>query len=228
MSKTIRYIITILLTLAGTGIWGQSKIELPYFNGFEDSDENEHWVSNSGADCVDKWYIGTATQREGDSAIYISAAGRDSIVCGDEKNVVIVYRKISFDTQTQCDISFDWMNMVDASESQLYVSIYPVSSGEPLSKKGTIAPQPSVALSKESQSLRGDGNWSTETFKCSFPFDAGKEYYLAFVWINNEQKCRFIPGDPMAGTKDTTICVEHFGAAVDNIQITQARPQSPV
>lgn len=215
------FVSVLLLLMAGT-VSAQSEVRLPYLNGFEDATENARWVLASGQLCEDKWYIDGATQFDGDSALYISSVGKDSLKYGKEQNVVVAYRKISLPTTAQYDITFDWRNRVVDENSGLFVAVYECSTNIiPQSVKGSITPIPIIDVSMRSMSLiqpdgksvdyrlAGDGDWHSTSFSHSF---RGKtDNYLVFIWINDKSDA--------AATR--------IGAAIDNLQISYSVPKPP-
>lgn len=213
------------------------ELTFPYFNSFEDATENAAWhllVGNEAEDCIDKWYIGAnddVAPIDGEQALYISSDGGVSPVFGNDKNVVVVYRKVALPStitkNKRVELTFDWKNQApDKSGAALYVALIPDnfplvvesdngSFTEPVWLGGYKQNITIPTSTRPVEKLQDAGFWTTAHTKLDMI--PGEVYKLVFVWIND-------------GKSNTTEknADPYISACIDNIQMSSADCPMPI
>ncbi len=184
-----------------------SLISLPYYCGFEDSLENSNWIINAGGEqieCQDKWMIGNLDYTEGYQSMYISCDTGKTITYGAKPNYVIAYRPILItDSVKDVNISFYWKGLGKKDVSNLKYYFMPASAIKAsdlksVSGRGNL---PNI-FKKSSGVFYASEEWSYHTLKHRVTMNT--EYYLIFVWQNNNNNSELI----------------ELSTAIDDIQIT--------
>lgn len=208
-----------------------ARLTFPYFNSFEDPDEILEWqtlVGDDAARCTDRWYIDNATDVgviDGTNALYISSDGGNHPIYANDKNVVVVYRRIALPStitkNKRVELTFDWKNQAPAkSGTSIQVALVPDnfpidvesvegSLAEPVwlgSNKCNITVTNST---RPVEKLQDASYWQTAHTKLDMT--PGEVYKLVFVWIND--------GKSNSTEKNTT---PYISACIDNIQMSSA------
>lgn len=96
-----------------------------YFCDFENEAENAKWQLNTprneSATWANLWYIGSATAKDGQKGLYISADGGATVGYQKQSQMVIAWREFDNLEQGEYDIAIDWRNVGDSLRSALYV-----------------------------------------------------------------------------------------------------------
>lgn len=201
------------------------NVSIPYIMSFEDtpSDVSEltHWVLRAGPQasaCTDQWYVGDAVHSDGSRALYIVDTDTTTTPkFGKQPNLQFAYRDFQLPAGSYY-ISFDWMNMGDATKA-LYVG-YVLATGSTAdriqadSAKGTMP----LDLTRVncSGALYGQSSWQSYTFPRKLGVSMGGATYRFYVaWSN---------------TGSSELANSVLSACVDNIQIVDGnvKPASDI
>ena len=176
---------------AGTFTTLQHPATLPYQCDFEVVTENSEWSFTQTAG--NRWRIGSATARNGESSLYISNnGGDDNAYTITEPSAAWAYRDIQFTPgHSQYQISFDYKGM--GQSGQDYVKVF---LGPQVTPSGYVTPNDATQLAN---TLSLSNVWQHYTFTVDSSF-AGSQR-LFFLWVNNNS----------AG--------ENPPAAIDNIRV---------
>jgi hypothetical protein len=172
---------------------------VPYICGFENAEENANWIlnplANASVTLVNKWTIGSAEKKSGDSAMYINgfAPALDVAKYSANAGITVVYRELQLPADNY-DISFDWITLGEGSGDALYVYVVPASVAINSNTVSTI-PYTSLLLKYPEQGninyLSGSSSWKQA--RSSFTTGAGL-YKLVFLFAVNSNNIVNNPG----------------------------------
>ena len=202
------FIALAILTLSA-GANAQTPVtRVPYFCGFEDATENAKWIlnpappTNPTLSLINKWTIGGATVKSGDSALYINGfLPRDvAQYDGSQNSVMVAYREFQLPAGSY-DLSFDWRCLGDSLKFEaMYVYFMP-STGSVASSiyTGTVntPPSPNSALKftnrQNTSPLCNSTGWQQAIAQLPI-VDGVNTYRLTFVFVINADGKDFSPG----------------------------------
>jgi hypothetical protein len=101
----------------------QNYVNLPYFEGFEDTTTYSSWVLNAGpngAKAENKWYMSNADAFVGENALYISSDGGKTLSYKNSQVYNIAYKEIVLPKGVY-DLSFTWKCEGEIGADGLYV-----------------------------------------------------------------------------------------------------------
>ncbi len=104
---------------------------LPYFNGFNNPNENVQWVFKDTSYTNTSWYLGIPLTMT-DSVLYVSSTNgaTTSYVHNSEAVSIWAYRDFMFGDATAFRLSFDWLGM--GEEDKDYLEVF-IGTPEPIS-----------------------------------------------------------------------------------------------
>jgi hypothetical protein len=181
---------------------GDPIADFPFLCTFESSDTNAQWVIMNGT-LTNQWYIGSATNNGGDSALYISSdnGATNSYTISSSSNVW-AYVNLNL-TAGQYGISFDWRAYGESCCDYLRAYLIPATS-EVTPSESLVTPTGATQLTNN---MNVSSSWQNFTTVFSVASDAS--YKLAFLWHN----------DGSVGTMPP--------AAIDNLLITRIECPQP-
>lgn len=214
------YIFALVAALSSLSVKAQTvNVTLPYTMSFEDDESAElvNWHINPGAQasqCKDYWYRGAALHSDGRRGMYI--VSEDSVfmpMFGDQMNVQFIYRDFVLPIGDY-NISFDYI-VQGGQDAALYAGYcmfgatptVVANKVEAIASSGLMPAQ--LTGASTFGPLYNQSTWSTLTFNM-ISITSPRTVRLYFGWANNSQGA--------AG---------RMSAAVDNIQITDARCTAP-
>ncbi len=193
----------------------------PFFDGFENGDR---WQKYHG-ELPNKWYVGTATSRDGDNALYVS---NNNGVTNEYTitSPVAIFAAKSFILPTgHYYFSYDWKGYGESTYDFLRVALAPASA---LLTPGTNGYSGFTNTQVPSGWIPLDGNlrknlsntWQTYTAEANIT-TAGI-YQMVFYWRNDNS----VGTQPPAGVDNVNIlktsCVRPTNVAASNITGTTA------
>lgn len=114
----LRCVVLSVMCAACVVSYAQTWLEVPYFCGFEDPDENSKWVAVSSTD--NNFVIGTDEKCEGEKGVYIAHKNGSVVGTSDQQGYLCFYRVVTLEPRKAFEISFDWKNP-GIGNSELYV-----------------------------------------------------------------------------------------------------------
>lgn len=161
-------------------------IELPYFEGFEDTTTYSSWILNAGPNgqgASNKWYISNADAFVGENALYISSDGGNSLSYVNTAVYNVAYKELALPKGTY-DLSFTWkcVGEIDADGLQVFwlsskMSTNSSATSEPTFMKG------GKLVFEGREFLCGSKEWQTST--TTLTQQSTTPYKLVFVWKND-------------------------------------------
>lgn len=224
-------------------LWATTEIYVPFFCGFESSEDLGDWVLNPGTNSAqDKWVIGNATRSEGNRSLYISCDGGRTNTYGSSPNVVMAYRKIKFPTSNSAeeyDISFDVKTEGDAAYATLYVYFgYEDVYLQQGNSRYLLQYANATSATKYPQQMRSYAKSvygsSLSSRQAIYEIDS---WQSVSIEAGNGQS--YSTRIPASGSKDSLVLAfvwinanmdnqqQKMGACIDNIQIARARVKKP-
>ncbi len=185
--------------------------QLPYYNGFEDVDENAEWEIRNNA-TGNKWYIGTPIGAT-DNRLYVSGDnGFSTSYNVNSASTVWAYRDIQFPQAAEFELRFKWAAVGESCCDYMYAYL-----GDPID---VAASTDYVEQPEGSEQIGGrfnmntTGSWFTQTLDASL---SGSVKRLYFVWYNDGSQ-----GTPPAISIDSIIitssdCARPYDLEADNI-----------
>lgn len=184
----------------------QTSTPLPYFNGFEDEEENSKWIRNhgiNGSKLTNRWKVSSAESFTGDSCLMISNNDGVSASYSHVQNTAVAYREFLLPPDTY-DMSLVWKCMGQDAKDGLYICL--TTTGITSSTTGKH-PLVDVLPPSKGKMLSGSADWvtfETQLIVPGIPGSAPQAYRLYLVWDNDAS-------DGMS----PSVCV-------DNLQIASA------
>lgn len=180
------------------------QMVLPYFNGWEDEEENRQWVMNSGKNADrtnNKWYVSSKEHFCGRHALVISdiLTQKDTLAVYSDMQVSIIAARTFDLPKGDYDLSFVWRAGGEQGRDGLYVAwIYDTdniltSVTNPPSWASTAGPY-------KGRMFCGSDIWQVERTWISSSGNAPMK--LAFLWVNDRNNTCNMP----------SVCI-------DNVQI---------
>ena len=214
--KRLLYILLFQLALSAAA----QQISVPYFCGFEESEDLSYWHLNDGTPSApDQWVIGEATRSQGRRSLYISNDKGINASYSAQSNIVIAYRRLRFPKQQAYEISFDWKCEGDYLKSELYVWVGLANRLNDLKGSETSGTLPNsikddcrLIGSSAHPGISGSLRWQNASLVPNINLSAAlanQEFVLAFIWVSNY-------AEDKAGS---------LGACIDNLQIAKAIPK---
>lgn len=202
----------------------QTVTSIPYTMSFEEDEvaEWQNWQVNPGANaatCPDQWQRGHALHSDGVYGLYISNDGGATSNAGDVPNLQFAYRDFYFEDGAYY-VSFDYI--VPNAGTMLYAGFLSWTGATPsqqasnmvaqsaLSQATGIVAMPNVGMISTTETEAG--TWRSANFMINVtnPASGYKTCRLWFAWENQ-----------------LTDSIQGISAALDNIQITDARCAAP-
>lgn len=205
----------LLLALMSLSAAVAQELKVPYFHGFEDTEENKNWKVESVTD--NRWTVGTAEKSDGTHSMYVSFDGGTTAGTSDHPGFISVYREITLPDREIFEVSFDWKN-IGVGGGELYVCWFPADDEiDPYSKNVYDLPGWLKDGRQVTQFISGDS-----VFNQSAPFSSSS------LWRNVTFEVRGtgMPSKLLFFFRSRTTSVHKesgrtFSAAcIDNIQIT--------
>jgi len=179
----------------GVSIWSSMTFTtsvavepLPLITDFTGSADNAKWGFASASSGDNKFIIGTEAN-SGANSLYVSNNGSDYAYTITSASSTYAYRKFNFQTGTQYYISFDWKAQGESNNDYLRAVLIPASqenkekieAGNASGVTATTLPTGWIAVDGGVKQL--NGNWSNVGRQFTVP--TTRDYYFAFVWVNN-------------------------------------------
>lgn len=167
----------------------QEAVNVPYFNGFEEAEENSQWTfiegkATSGSD-KNYWMVGDATAAEGTHSLYITKDGMTNS-SNTASTYSYAYRTVDL-PKGNYDFSFKWKGMGYRSNYYLKVLLIPdtitlvpnVSNN--IYTSGSLQPKSYIDISAD---LTDSINWSRHSKTLTITESLAGRYNLVFYWRN--------------------------------------------
>ena len=167
-----------------------TEAQLPYFCGFEESDENRDWrLLGVGGN---RWYIGQAAQQAGQYALYVSndnGATNAYNVYGSMSNSW-AYRDIYFTPgYSEYQISFDFRGLGQSGDDRTRIFLGPPVPVEPNATYSITIPS---GLEELGNGLYTDAAWTSHSFTVDSTHAGHQRLY--FLWSNGYYEGTNPPG----------------------------------
>ena len=163
---------------------------LPYFCGFEESDENRDWRLLGKGD--NRWYIGQAAQQAGQYALYVSndnGATNAYDVYGSASNSW-AYRDIYFTPgYSEYQIAFDFRGLGQSGDDRTRIFLGPPVPVEPNATYSITIPS---GLEELGNGLYTDAAWTSHSFTVDSTHAGHQRLY--FLWSNGHYEGTNPPG----------------------------------
>ncbi len=163
-----------------------SFIELPYFEGFEDTTTYSSWTLNAGPNgqnAKNKWYISNADAFVGENALYISSDGGNSLSYMNTAVYNIAYKELALPKGTY-DLSFTWkcVGEIDADGLQVFWLSSKIATNSSATSEPTFMKGGKLVFDGR-EFLCGSKEWKTST--TTLTQQSTTPYKLVFVWKND-------------------------------------------
>ena len=167
-----------------------TEAQLPYFCGFEESDENRDWRLLGVGD--NRWYIGQAAQQAGQYALYVSndnGATNAYDVYGSASNSW-AYRDIYFTPgYAEYQIAFDFRGLGQSGDDRTRIFLGPPVPVEPNATYSITIPS---ELEELGNGLYTDAAWTSHSFTVDSTHAGHQRLY--FLWSNGYYEGTNPPG----------------------------------
>ena len=167
-----------------------TEAQLPYFCGFEESDENRDWRLLGVGD--NRWYIGQAAQQAGQYALYVSndnGATNAYNVYGSMSNSW-AYRDIYFTPgYSEYQIAFDFRGLGQSGDDRTRIFLGPPVPVEPNATYSITIPS---GLEELGNGLYTDAAWTSHSFTIDSTHAGHQRLY--FLWSNGHYEGTNPPG----------------------------------
>lgn len=217
MKNRLYFIILLSVCFMSPSFLSSQVMGLPYFCGFETTEDVDGWTFKTAPKVPSEWIAGTAVFRTGNGAMYISSDGGVSATYEGTNTgyYVVAFRKFSLPAGNY-DLSFDCRIGGEVSSDGKYndalmAAWIPVSYGEPTAS-AKANDFPAYALDNRIAVTNGETVFANLTWRSlvgEVTASGSEDYYLTFVWKVNG-------GD--------VVC--NPGACIDNVQIGKRAKQS--
>lgn len=167
-----------------------TEAQLPYFCGFEESDENRDWRLLGVGD--NRWYIGQAAQQAGQYALYVSndnGVTNSYDVYGSASNSW-AYRDIYFTPgYAEYQIAFDFRGLGQSGDDRTRIFLGPPVPVEPNATYSITIPS---ELEELGNGLYTDAAWTSHSFTVDSTHAGHQRLY--FLWSNGYYEGTNPPG----------------------------------
>ena len=189
MLVRVAFIVLLVSVLGMAGVSAQS-VSLPYFNGWENPDENKEWRMNEGlfdeTAAPNRWYVSTKEHFNGGHCLLVSnlglSGGDTSAVYSNHVVNVVAAREIQLPRGTY-DLSFAWKCYGELEADGLYVAWI-----DPLSDINTsisrVHSWVADALPYKGRMFNNRSSWKVNRTTLT---STGAPMLLAFLWVNNNE-----------------------------------------
>lgn len=188
-----------------------TEAQLPYFCGFEESDENRDWRLLGVSD--NRWYIGQAAQQAGQYALYVSndnGATNAYNVYGSMTNSW-AYRDIYFTPgYSEYQIAFDFRGLGQSGDDRTRIFLGPPVQVEPNATYSITIPS---ELEELGNGLNTDAAWTSHSFTVDSTHAGHQRLY--FLWSNG-----FYEGTNPPGAIDNIMIYGGSCAAPHTLTVT--------
>ncbi len=188
-----------------------TEAQLPYFCGFEESDENRDWRLLGVGD--NRWYIGQAAQQAGQYALYVSndnGATNAYNVYGSMSNSW-AYRDIYFTPgYSEYQIAFDFRGLGQSGDDRTRIFLGPPVPVEPNATYSITIPS---ELEELGNGLYTDAAWTSHSFTVDSTHAGHQRLY--FLWSNG-----FYEGTNPPGAVDNIMIYGGSCAAPHTLTVT--------
>ena len=188
-----------------------TEAQLPYFCGFEESDENRDWRLLGVS--TNRWYIGQAAQQAGQYALYVSndnGATNAYDVYGSMTNSW-AYRDIYFTPgYSEYQIAFDFRGLGQSGDDRTRIFLGPPTQVEP---NGTYSITIPSELEELGNGLNTDAVWTSHSFTVDSTHAGHQRLY--FLWCNG-----FYEGTNPPGAVDNIMVYGGTCAAPHDLTVT--------
>lgn len=166
--------------------------ELPINANFEDVADNLMWKYSYNSSATNKWYVGTASKKDGSQGMYISNVASGNINAYDitQPAYTYAYRKVQLKAGSAYAYGFDWKTRGESNYDLLRAFIIPVTANirngahNGMSGSFNTAPEGWIDLNPAGGKLNGKADWQRiDSIGLRVPRTA--DYYLAFFWKND-------------------------------------------
>lgn len=205
------------------GAQSQYEVTLPYTCGFENAAENALWNLNyrQMSSLHEFWTFGVGAHKTGTKSLYVYTT--DPAIAeyyGDAAQRTIAYRQFDNLPAGAYDLAFDWRALGDATADKLYAFWLPAN------RLGNNTSTANSAIPTQWTSYEVTGGLSLNAawkyFHTSVNVNAGTNYCLVFLWVNNATNT-FNPGacvdDVQLALKGATPTA--CGSMPQNITVTE-------
>ena len=176
----------LLFSVVALRIQAQSYVNLPYFEGFEDTTTYSSWNLNVGpnaAKAENRWYMSNADAFVGDNALYISSDGGKTLSYKNAQIYNIAYKEI-FLPKGVYDLSFTWKCEGEMGADGLYVCWVSTK----MATNSSVTSEPTFIKNTKLvfdgvDFLCGSKEWKTST--TTITQQSTTMYKLVFVWKND-------------------------------------------
>ena len=188
-----------------------TEAQLPYFCGFEESDENRDWRLLNVGD--NRWYIGSAVFQAGNHGLYVSndnGATNSYDVYGSMSNSW-AYRDIYFTPgYSEYQIAFDFRGLGQSGDDRTRIFLGPPSPVEANATYSITIPSQLEELGNE---LNTDAAWTSHSFTVDSTHAGHQRLY--FLWSNG-----FYEGTNPPGAIDNIMIYGGSCAAPHSLTVT--------
>lgn len=188
-----------------------TEAQLPYFCGFEESDENRDWRLLGVSD--NRWYIGQAAQQAGQYALYVSndnGVSNAYSVYGSMTNSW-AYRDIYFEPgYSVYQVAFDFRGLGQSGDDQTRVFLGPPV---PVEANATYSITIPTELEELGDGLNSDAIWTSHSYTVDSTHAGHQRLY--FLWSNG-----FYQGTNPPGAVDNIMIYGGTCAAPHSLTVT--------
>ena len=188
-----------------------TEAQLPYFCGFEESDENRDWRLLNVGD--NRWYIGSAAYQAGNYGLYVSndnGATNSYDVYGSMSNSW-AYRDIYFTPgYSEYQIAFDFRGLGQSGDDRTRIFLGPPT---PVEANATYSITIPSQLEELGNGLYTDAAWTSHSFTVDSTHAGHQRLY--FLWSNG-----FYEGTNPPGAIDNIMIYGGSCAAPHSLMVT--------
>ena len=168
------------------------SVQLPYYCGFEKSDDLSQWVFNAGPDganCMDQWMVGNCDNYEGYQSLYITSDTGQNVNYGYVPNYVIAYRPfqitdtVASSPRFRVNISFAWKGMGVRNYTYTRFYFVPATKFENILNSSSSSSRLPKEFKTSTDDFAAAPNW--EYYSHTENIKINTKYYMVFVWVNS-------------------------------------------